>query len=181
MDDAANDIVVRDARRDDFEPIRSVIAAANEEFRPLVPGAFFRAYLASALDVEGRLDGGVPIVIERGGQIVGSVTFFRDAHDEGMGPSFPSRTAGLRATAVHPMFRGAGLGSRLVAECIARSRAVGAAQLALHTAEFMRGAIAMYERAGFRRAPEFDFLATDFFRTDAQGEIVAIGYVLAVP
>ena len=110
MGEAANGIVVRDAHRDDFEAVRSVIAAANEEFRPLVPEAFFRAYLASALDVEGRLEGGVPIVVEREGRIVGSVTFYGDALDEGMGPSFPPRTAGLRATAVHPMFRGAGLG-----------------------------------------------------------------------
>ena len=71
-------------------------------------------------------------------------------------------------------------GSRLVAECVARSRAVGAAQLALHTADFMRGAIAMYERAGFTRAPQLDFVATDFFRTETQGDIVAIGYLLPV-
>jgi GNAT superfamily N-acetyltransferase len=175
--DAHAEVVVRAALQADLVAVRSVITAANEEFRAVAPAAFFPGYLASALDLEGRMGRGELLVVECDGRIAGTITFYPDANDEGMGPGFPSGTSGLRATAVHPRWRGQGLGRALVAECVARSRAVGAARLALHTAEFMQAAIAMYTHAGFRREPGFDFRATDFFAADQDGDLMAIAFI----
>jgi ribosomal protein S18 acetylase RimI-like enzyme len=49
------------------------------------------------------------------------------------------------------------VGARLTAHCIARAREEGAGYLALHTAPAMLAARRVYERLGFRRAPEHDF------------------------
>ncbi len=175
------EVVVRDVLQADLDAVRSVIAAANEEFRVVAPPSFFPGYLASALDLEGRMARGELLVVEWAGHIAGTVTFYADANDEGMGPGFPPGTAGLRATAVHPRWRGLGLGRGLVAECVARSRAVGAARLALHTAGFMQAAIAMYVHAGFRREPGFDFPATDFFAPHQDGDLMAIAFARSIP
>jgi ribosomal protein S18 acetylase RimI-like enzyme len=53
--------------------------------------------------------------------------------------------------------RGRGVGRALVAECVRRARAMGAAALGLHTSASMTAAIALYEGLGFVRTPEHDF------------------------
>jgi len=42
-------------------------------------------------------------------------------------------------------------------ECVRRARAMGATDLGLHTSASMRGAMRIYQRMGFVRAPEHDF------------------------
>ena len=63
----------------------------------------------------------------------------------------------VRMLAVSPSARGLGIGEQLVKECMRRARDAGADQLGLHTSASMRAAIALYERMGFVRAPNFDF------------------------
>ena len=64
------------------------------------------------------------------------------------------------------------MGRALLAACLERAEAAGAPLLCLHTAEFMTAAVAIYEQAGFRRDPAYDF--------DATGG-VALGGVRPVP
>jgi GNAT superfamily N-acetyltransferase len=75
----------------------------------------------------------------------------------------PDGTAGIRATAVAPEARGHGVGRTLVEAAIGRARDVGANAVALHTAVFMQDAMRLYERCGFRRLPEHDYRANEFF------------------
>lgn len=173
--------IVRAATAADVQQVRAVIAAANEGFRGTVPNAFFASYFASAVDVEGRLSDGEVLVAEVDERIVGSITFYRDANDEGTPARFPDWTAGVRATAVHPTARGLGVGRDLVEACIARALAVGATAIALHTASFMTAAVTLYERTGFRRAPEFDFPTSAFFPSDTGDyDLTAIAFIRSV-
>jgi GNAT superfamily N-acetyltransferase len=55
-----------------------------------------------------------------------------------------------------PAARGRGIGQALLRACLERARAAGKRRMALHTTEWMVGARAMYERAGFVREPEGD-------------------------
>jgi ribosomal protein S18 acetylase RimI-like enzyme len=108
---------------------------------------------------------------------VGTITYFRDANDEGMGPGFPPGTAGIRATAVDPAARGLGLGVALVEVCLDRARADHRTAIALHTAGFMTAAMGLYERTGFVRDRSFDFPARDFFPYGSSAEIMALAFV----
>lgn len=170
--------IVRDAKPVDVDAVRAVIAAANAEFDGRVPAWFFRSYLASVLDIEARVaEGASVLVAEADERILGSITYYADANDEGMGPGFPVRTAGLRATAVHPGARGLGVGGALVDACIERATAAGKTAIALHTASFMAPAVALYERAGFRRAPTFDYAASEFFAGDPADDFPALAFI----
>lgn len=172
---------IRPATSADILAIREVIARANEPFRGTVPAGFFSSYLASALDVETRLHEGQVMTAVLDDRIVGTITFYLDANDEGTPTTFPIGTAGIRATAVDPSARGQGIGRALVDACIERATAIGATSIALHTADFMTAAVALYERAGFHRVPVHDFPTSQFFPSDPGDDVVAIAYVRHIP
>ena len=65
--------------------------------------------------------------------------------------------AGFRMLGVDPAAQGRGAGEALVLACIARARAAGKRALAISTAPEMHAAHRLYERLGFRRAPERDW------------------------
>jgi ribosomal protein S18 acetylase RimI-like enzyme len=153
--------LVRDAAERDLDSVASVLLAANREFEAVLPGAFYRAYLANVLDVRPRFRDAQLLVAERDGRVVGAITLYPDASREGWG--WPPVWAGIRAVGVEPEVRGLGIGRELAGACIERSRSAGARAVCLHTASFMGAAVAMYEGIGFRRAPDFDSDAGELF------------------
>lgn len=160
------------------DEIREVVRAANEEFREAFPASMYPAYLANAMDVEARRLHGTVLVATADDVIVGTITHYDDANDEGMPIRFAPGTAGLRATAVRPDMRGLGLGRALVQAVIDRAIERGADAIALHTADAMRAATALYLRAGFVRRPDHDYPAGEYFVHDGAEDVMARAYVL---
>ncbi len=70
--------------------------------------------------------------------------------------------ASIRMLAVDPAAQGRGVGSALVAACLDRARADGRRAVFLHSLPVMAGAQRIYERCGFRRVPERDWVFPDF-------------------
>ena len=171
---------IREATAADIGAIQVVIADANLPFRGTVPDSFFDSYLSSALDVSGRLRDGEVLVATVDHRVVGTITYFREANEELIPVTFPSGTAGIRATAVDPAVRGQGIGRLLVDACVDRARAAGATDIGLRTASFMTTAVRLYERAGFRRVPEFDFPTSAFFPSRPGEDLLAIAYLRGV-
>jgi predicted N-acetyltransferase YhbS len=172
-------VQVREATETDLESVISVISAANAQFERVLPPSFYRAYLANALDVRGRLEHARLLIAERDHRVVGTVTLYPDASQEGWG--WQSSWTGIRAVAVTPAARGLGIGRQLTQECIDRSRTLGAAGVCLHTAAFMSAAVAMYESLGFRRRPEFDLTADAMFGSKRdEPRIAVLAYHLAL-
>jgi len=98
-------------------------------------------------------------VAELNGAVVGTALLYpagtRLTGPDGAGVTFEWPEA--RLLAVAPAARGRGVGAAIIQECIRRARAAGADAITLHTTDFMRVAMGMYERMGFVRAPELDF------------------------
>lgn len=83
-------------------------------------------------------------IADRGGEAVGSVFLVKES----------AETARLRLLLVEPSARGAGLGSRLVDECIAFARQAGYRSIVLWTQSILHAAQHIYRKAGFQLAHE---------------------------
>jgi ribosomal protein S18 acetylase RimI-like enzyme len=151
-------LLVRVARPDELEAAAAVNRAAYAEYGAVLSPERIARYLDNAGDVWSRLDIAELLVAVRDGEVVGSVTYYAPGpRSEAQG--WPADWAGLRLLAVAPRARGLGIGRALMEASIARARADGAAALALHTTEMMAVARGMYERMGFVRVPERDYVS----------------------
>ena len=155
MSDSDAGLRIRDALPEELDETAAVMAESYAEYSESFPAEAFEAYRASILDVRSRLPDSELIVAEIGGRIVGAVTFYSDGTRTGE-EGWPQGWAGLRLLAVHPESRGLGIGRALTEECMGRCRERGIPTLGLHSTQPMSVARAMYQRMGFRRAPEFD-------------------------
>ena len=167
---------IRAAGPSDLPAVRRVLLAAYQEYAATLPPAVFGRYLTDILDVGSRAGAGELLVAERGGRVVGTVTFYPDAAGEELG--WPAGWAGLRALGVEPRARGLGIGLALLEACLERARAAGAPVLCLHTAEFMTAAVAIYQAAGFRRDPAHDFEATSRLALEGVRPVPILAYRL---
>jgi len=107
-------------------------------------------------------------VDESSGRLLGTVTYC--CHGTPYAEVSHPGEAEFRMLAVAPAARGTGVGRALVQACVARARTEGRSALALCSLESMRPAHRIYERMGFRRAPDRDW--------EPEPGIVLIGYVL---
>ena len=168
-------LVVRGAVPADYPAIRDVVIAAYRQYADLITRDIFSPYLADLLDLETHASQGPLIAAEVAGRIMGFAAFYPDATVQGVG--WPSGWASGRALAVHPAARGHGVARELIATCERLAREAGAPVFAFHTASFMTGAIALYERLGYCRAPEFDFdMAARYSRFGA-APIMSLAYL----
>ena len=158
----AIDLDLRDACEDDLDGLSRLLAEVYGEFQSLFPGDLWESYLGEIVDVRSRLGGSELIVAELAGRVVGTVGFYPEAGRSEL-ERWPSGWASIRTLAVVPEARGRGVGEALASVCIRRARKGGAVAVGLHTNPFMTAANRLYERLGFRRAPELDIEIGEMF------------------
>jgi GNAT superfamily N-acetyltransferase len=149
-------LLLREARPDELDNVSLLIRDAYQQYENLLPLEAWKYYAEDMMDVRRRLNESQLIVAELDGQLAGTVTLYLDAEHSSQG-GWPAGWASIRLLAVHPAYRGRGIGRALINECIRQCRNQGIATIGLHTTEMMDVARRMYERMGFIRVPEFDF------------------------
>ena len=102
-------------------------------------------------------------------KILGGVVYFSDMKFYGSGGTAPQVTnaSDIRLLAVDPNARGLGIGKALTRACIDRARELKQSQVVLHTTKAMQIAWGMYQKMGFKRSLDLDFL---------QGELPVFGF-----
>jgi ribosomal protein S18 acetylase RimI-like enzyme len=157
----AIDVGLRDVRDDELDSLSRLLAEAYGEFQPHFPDDLWQAYLGEIVEVRSRLTSEL-IVAELKGHLVGTVGFYPEAWRSAL-ERWPVGWASIRTLAVLREARGRGVGEALTRECLRRAHERGAVTVGLHTNPFMAAANRLYERLGFRRAPEFDLEIGEMF------------------
>jgi ribosomal protein S18 acetylase RimI-like enzyme len=145
---------IREAGAGELDEVESLVKAAFREFQPLMPAAAWDRWMDNIREVM-QAPGGVVLVAEQCGKIEGAVTFYPDAGQAHQG-EWPAGAGAIRLLAVRPGSRGRGYGVRLTQACLRLARELRVPTVFLHTGTFMATAQRLYEKLGFKRAPEFD-------------------------
>ncbi len=100
------------------------------------------------------------VAVSKSGDLAGGVVYFSDMQYYGSGGAATQEknASGFRLLAVAPSSRGQGVGKLLTAECIRKAREDGNAQVVIHTTKAMEIAWKMYEKFGFTRSEDLDFM-----------------------
>jgi ribosomal protein S18 acetylase RimI-like enzyme len=147
-------LAVQEAGPEDLAEIEALVKLAYAEFRDFFPETAWFAWMENIGKVI-HAETGLILVVLESGKIVGVVKFYPDAAASNMG-YWPAGVAAIRILAVHPEYRGRGLGRRLVQTCLDQARFLHIPALYLYTGVFMDAARRLYESLGFQRAPEYD-------------------------
>jgi GNAT superfamily N-acetyltransferase len=152
-------VAIRDARAGDRAAIEAVTLAAYEQYAAVLPPPLWAMYRQNIVATLADVGPAAQILAEEAGRMVGTVLLFPAgvAMPSPVGTGVALACPEVRLLATAPEARGKGVARQLMDECIRRARASGAAAVTLHTADFMRAAMQLYERMGFLRAPELDF------------------------
>ncbi len=100
------------------------------------------------------------VAVDSEGKVGGAVVYFSDMKYYGSGGTATQEknAAGFRLLAVDPELRGNGLGTEITLACIDRAKNDRVEQLIIHSTEYMRIAWNMYEKLGFKRSADLDFM-----------------------
>ena len=99
-------------------------------------------------------------VYNNNNSLLAGVVFFGDMKHYGSGGTATAEknAAGFRLLTVSTKARGQGLGKILTMECIEKAKAMNLQQIIIHTTNAMKPAWIMYEKIGFKRSEDLDFM-----------------------
>jgi ribosomal protein S18 acetylase RimI-like enzyme len=147
---------IRNAHTDELDLVSDLLRDAYLQYAEVMAADAWNSYLGDITNVRSRLEEAELIVAELDGRLVGAVTLYLKNSSSSVENWLPG-WAGIRLLAVHPGYRGRGIGHALMEECLLRCRERGIKTIGLHTTSAMDVARRMYERMGFMRIPEYDF------------------------
>lgn len=100
------------------------------------------------------------VAVSSEGSIGGAVVYFSDMKQYGSGgtATLEKNASGFRLLAVDPKTRGQGIGKHLTLKCIEKAREIENRQVIIHTTKAMQIAWNMYEKLGFVRSEDLDFM-----------------------
>ena len=145
-------VTVREAWPEEYDAIGELTVAAYSIF----PEVADQGYLAELRDVAVRAAVcPVYVALDDDGHVLGGATYV-PGPDNPLAESERPGEAGIRMLAVAPA-QGRGIGTALARALVERARADGRRGIALLSLPSMTGAHRLYERLGFRRAPDRDW------------------------
>lgn len=99
----------------------------------------------------------VLVAKELNGQILGTLQIYNNSEDAYNRPELNIHEPIVRLLGVHPIARGKGVAKMLLQTSIDLAKQQGFPYLYLHTGDFMKDAIRLYEKLGFKRSYDKEF------------------------
>jgi len=169
-------LTIRDLRPDEFDALGRLLVEVYSSLDGFpTPDEQPRYYelLANIGRFTEKPDARVLVALSAGEELMGGIVYFGDMAEYGSGGTATTvkDASGIRLLGVSPKFRAMGAGRELTSACIKLAQEKGHGQVILHTTQAMRVAWGLYERLGFERSEELDFM---------QGELPVYGFRLSL-
>ncbi|ULQ54911.1 GNAT family N-acetyltransferase [Flavihumibacter rivuli] len=154
---------VRNAMPDEFAEIGKLMIQVYSQldgFPKETEQPQYYQMLANVGELTNKPSAELLVAVDAEERISGAVVYFGDMSQYGSDGTATNEqnAAGFRLLAVSPEARGKGIGKLLTLECIAKARQQQLEQVIIHTTKAMQTAWDMYERIGFKRSTDLDFL-----------------------
>lgn len=159
----ATEFTVRNAKPSEYEAVGQLMVevyAALKGFPKPAEQPQYYEMLANVGQLTLKPDTELIVAVTNDDQIGGAVVYFGDMQHYGSGGAATQEknAAGFRLLAVSDQERGKGLGKLLTLACLEKAKEQKQSQLIIHTTNAMKPAWKMYEKIGFKRSEDLDFL-----------------------
>jgi len=153
-------IEIREAKPEEYAAIGALTVRVYQQLPDMPQPDVMPEYYTLLADVKARItDKSVKVIVACAddGTLLGSVMYYDDMKFYGSdgAATLEKNASGIRLLAVDFPARGQGIGRKLTEHCINLSKHP---QIILHTTIFMQQAWKMYEKMGFERSPDLDFI-----------------------
>ena len=158
--------ILRNAKTTEFPVIGSLMVEVYSQLKgfpgPLEQPNYYKM-LANIGEFTQKPKTELLVAVSEEGNVVGGVVYFADMKFYGSGGTATQEknASGFRLLAVDPSARGFGIGKLLTIACINKTATHNNDQLIIHSTLSMQIAWKMYDKMGFKRSKELDFMQGD--------------------
>ncbi|MBX7152345.1 GNAT family N-acetyltransferase [bacterium] len=155
--------VIRNARPEEFKTVGDLMVwvySQLEGFPKQNEQPDYYKMLANIGELTKKPHTELIVAVSSEGKIAGGVVYFSDMQVYGSGGTATKEknASGFRLLAVDPDVRGHGIGKLLTLECIRKAKEHNNSQVIIHSTKAMQVAWKMYEKLGFKRSEDLDFM-----------------------
>ncbi|MEE8600164.1 GNAT family N-acetyltransferase [Euzebya tangerina] len=145
------ELTIRLATEEELDGVAQLVVDAYAEFAAAMSPDAWAMFARDIANVHGRKhDGDIVVAVDESGEIVGTVTMFREWRGVQEG------TVAIRLLAVLPDQRNQGIGTALVRWVVEEARASNKGRVVATVMKMMDAIREIVERDGFVRMPELD-------------------------
>ncbi|CAI6082709.1 hypothetical protein PAECIP112173_03662 [Paenibacillus sp. JJ-100] len=154
----SRELIIREAAANEGHLLEAVLYEAYSQYEQELPQDAWIAYKASIAEAIEKSSTIAKLVAELDGEIVGSVFVYASSETAYGNASLGIHSPIIRLLGVTAKARGRGVATELIRASVKLASERGADTLYLHTSDMMGAAIRLYERLGFERALDKEFM-----------------------
>lgn len=156
-------LTYRKANSSDFNQLKSLGKASYSEFSKVLTTENWNkmnSFLESDDNLTNLINQSTVFVCEKESDIIGMIYLVPSGNPTEL---FQYNWSYIRFLGVHTEFRGQGIGKKLTDLCIEYAKKTNETHMALHTSEFMDAARTIYEKRGFKKTKEIEYLGKRYW------------------
>jgi ribosomal protein S18 acetylase RimI-like enzyme len=157
------DLIYRKANSSDLNKLKALGTESYSEFSKVLTLANWNkmnSFLENDENLTNLIKISTVFVCEKESDIIGMIYLIPSGNPTEL---FKENWSYIRFLGVNTKFRGNGIGKKLTDLCMEYAKETNEKYVALHTSEFMDSARTIYEKRGFRKTKEIEYLGKKYW------------------